>query len=116
MVKTPAKASTHGALRVRKETRKLVMALHTKLNKKDFGSRVPVDTIIQKGVALLTALHLHEIQEASLSNKDRLDRDYRLYVAKHGGMAKDVYLGKRLDGSIVADADEKPDAKQSEGS
>src|SRR5690349_21174494 len=95
-----AKPSAHGAIRVRKDTRKRVLAELAKVNKKDFGKKVRVDQFIALAVSLVTPEHIVQLQESSLSNADRLERDFKSYVAKHGPLSKDEYLGKRLRGEI----------------
>ena len=104
------KPSAHSAIRVRKETRKRVLADLARANKKDFGKKVRVDELIALAVSLVTPEHIQQLQEGSLSNADRLERDYRAYVAEHGHVSKDVYLGKRLSGEIAAQNASKIDA------
>lgn len=104
-----AKPSAHGAIRVRKDTRKRVLAELARINKKDFGRKVRPDEFIALAVSLVTPEHIIKLQESSLSNADRLDRDYKAFVAKNGPMPKDEYLGKRLSGEI-----ESNDGSQSE--
>lgn len=98
----PAKPSSHGAIRVRKETRKRLLAELARVNKKDFGRKVRVDEFISLAVSLVTPEYIVKLQESSLSNADRLERDYKVFVSKHGHMPKDEYLGKRLTGEISA--------------
>ena len=97
-----AKPSAHAALRVRKETRKRVLADLARINKKDFGKKVHADEYLSLAVSLVQPEHIQKLQEGSLSNADRLERDYREYVAANGHVSKDVYLGKRLSGDIAA--------------
>jgi hypothetical protein len=51
-------------------------------------------------MSLITPQHLQELQEASLTHADRLERDFRAYAAEHGSTSRDEYLGKRLTGEI----------------
>lgn len=92
------KPTAHAALRVRKETRKRVLADLGRVNKKDYGKKVRADDYLSLAVSLIQPEHIQKLQEGSLSNADRLDRDYREYVSKHGFISKDEYLGKRLSG------------------
>lgn len=94
------KSSAHASIRVRKDTRKRVLAELTRINKKDFGKNVRADEFIALAVNLVTSEHIVKLQEGSLSNSDRLERDYRTYVAQHGHISKDEYLGKRLSGEL----------------
>ena len=95
-----SKPSAHASLRVKKETRKRVLADLSKINKKDFGKSVHADELIALAISLVTPEHFQKLQERSLSNADRLERDYRAYISKHGQVTKDTYLGKRLAGEI----------------
>jgi len=113
----PVKPSIHSALRVKKDTRRRVLADLTKINKKDFGKNVHADELIALAISLVTPEHIQKLQELSLSNADRLERDYRAYISKHGQMTKDAYLGKRLNGETLpiseAVADDKKTLKSS---
>lgn len=107
-----AKPSAHGAIRVRKDTRKRVLAELARINKKDFGRKVRPDEFIALAVSLVTPEHIVKLQESSLSNADRLDRDYKAFIAKNGPMPKDEYLGKRLTGEITSNSDVSGDDKK----
>lgn len=93
-----SKAPAYAIIRVSRETRKRLMSDLARVNKKDFGRTVRADGLLSVALSLLQPEHLQQLQEASLSNQDRLERDYRAYVAKHGAMSKDDYLGLRLAG------------------
>ena len=49
-------------------------------------------------LSLVNADHLETLRERTFSNADRLERDYRAYLAKHGHISKDEYLETRLSG------------------
>ena len=100
--KPVSKPSPFCSVRVKKETRKRLLSEIAKANKKDFGRRIHADEIVSVALTLLTATHIKKLQEESLSSMDRLERDYRAYLAKHGPISKDIYLGKRLSGEIPA--------------
>lgn len=91
-------ASTVG-LRVKRETKKRIQAELAKVNKKDFGKKVRCDELIATALALLTAEHLKALQDASMTNADRLEIQYRDYVKKNGATTKDEFLGKILAGN-----------------
>jgi hypothetical protein len=94
--------STTAPLRVRHETRRKILSEIAKANKKDFGRRVKPDDLIALALSLLEPRHLKDLQEATLSNSDRLEREYRAYIAKNGPISKDAYLGKRLQGEAFS--------------
>jgi hypothetical protein len=105
----PKTKITTASIRVSNDTKKVSLALLGKVNKKDFGRRVKPNELIKLGLSLIEASHIQELQEKSLSNSDRLDRDYRNYVQKNGALSKDEYLGlllstnaTKLEGQSVA--------------
>ncbi|MGK5083115.1 hypothetical protein WDW37_07390 [Bdellovibrionota bacterium FG-1] len=102
-----AKKSTHVAIRVEKTTGRLVQQILDQINKKDFGKRVGADAVIAIAIGRVTQGDILGIQETSLSNKDRFERDFARYVAKHGKISRDEYLGKRLNGAIPAEPEPK---------
>lgn len=100
--KSGQKKPSYTALRVRREIRRQLSDYLDAANKKDFGRRVRADEILSLALSLITPQHLQQLQEAALSNSDRLERDFRAYTAEHGAISRDEYLGKRLNGEIVA--------------
>lgn len=98
--KPGTKKAVYAAIRVRKELKRQIEAGLEKLNKKDFGRRIRAEDYLGLALTLITDRHVAELQEASLSNTDRLERDYRDYAAQHGPISRDEYLGKRLSGEI----------------
>jgi len=97
-----AKASnSYATLRVKKDTRKRVVNDLKKVNDKEFGRKLRVDEYISFALNFVTENHRTELQNSTLSHQDRLNRDYKAYVAEHGMISKDEYLGKRLTGEIA---------------
>ncbi|MGE0175142.1 MAG: hypothetical protein AB7T49_20270 [Oligoflexales bacterium] len=88
-------------LRVRRETKKRIQVELAKINKKDFGRKVRCDQLIATALALLTEIHIKELQQGSMTNADRLEIQYRDHVKRHGAMSKDEFLGMILSGSLV---------------
>ncbi len=101
------KKSDYSNLRIKRETRKRFLLEMSKINKKDFGKKVHADTLVNVLLGLLKPEHITSLQDASLSNADRLERDYRAYVVKHGPITKDAYLGLRLSGETKSENDAK---------
>lgn len=95
-------------IRVKRETKKWVLAELAKLNKKDFGRKIRCDDLISLAMSLVKDHHLKELQNTSLSNADRLELQYREYVKKHGPLTKDEFLGVILSGSVVHNGPAKP--------
>jgi len=101
--KPVAKASnSYATLRVKKDTRKRVVNDLKKVNDKEFGRKLRVDEYISFALNFVTEKHRTELQNSTLSHQDRLNRDYKAYVAEHGMISKDEYLGKRLTGEIIS--------------
>jgi hypothetical protein len=94
------KKPIYASLRVRRETKRQILSVLESINKKDLGRRVHTEEFLALALRLVTPQHLEQLQEASLSNADRLERDYRDCVAQHGPITRDEYLGKRLTGEI----------------
>jgi hypothetical protein len=99
--KANSKSSSYGTLRVKRLTRKRIAEDLAKANRKDFGRRVKADEYILLAVSRITPEDIINLQNASMSHADRLERDYRAYIAKNGPMSKDEYLGKRLGGELI---------------
>ncbi|MCP0621797.1 hypothetical protein KU644_23890, partial [Salmonella enterica subsp. enterica serovar Kentucky] len=71
-----------------------------RINKKDLGRRIRAEDYLGLAMSLVTDDHLEKLRESSLTNADRLERDFREYVAQHGPITRDEYLGKRLTGEL----------------
>ncbi|MGK5086913.1 hypothetical protein WDW86_05095 [Bdellovibrionota bacterium FG-2] len=94
------KSNTHAMIPLKRETQKRVAADMARVNRKDYGRTVRIDEYIALAISLITPEHIRQLQEASLSHKDRFEREYREYVASHTRISRDEYLGKRLSGEI----------------
>lgn len=100
--KQTAKKNSVTAIRVSKATGKIAQQVADKANDKQFGKRVKLDRILAKALSKLTQDDIRELQETSLSNQDRFERDYAAYCSEHGKVSKDEYLGLRLSGQLGA--------------
>ena len=92
VVKQSTKKSTTAAIRVMQETRKRLLAELARINKKPNGKRVKVDALLMKLLPKLTAQDVAELQEASLTGKDRMEQSYRAYCAKFGQITMDEFF------------------------
>ena len=95
------KKPSYGALRVRRETKRQIESELEQINRKDLGRRVRADEYLALALSLITPKHLDQLRESSLTNADRLERDFRAYGAEHGPISRDEYLGKRLAGELA---------------
>lgn len=91
------KVTTDG-IRVKKETKKKILADVAALNRKEFGSKITPDEYVAMALSLLKPEHLEELKTRSLTNKDRLELKYQEFCAAHGKVSKDEFLGALLEG------------------
>ncbi len=80
-------------IRVKRETKKRLQSELAKVNKKQFGRKVRLDALIDRAVSLLTEADLLNLQQASLSNVDRLEIKYREFVKTNATISKDEFIG-----------------------
>ena len=86
------KKSTTSAIRVSIETRKRLLIELGKINKKSHGKRVKIDALIVKLLTKISTQDVAELQEASLSGRDRMEQNYRAYCTKFGTITMDQFL------------------------
>ncbi len=82
------------------ETAKALQSLKDKANKKSFGRKVRDCEIIQVALKQVSPEHIKELQEATLSEKDRLALAHEEYQKQHGKTTMDQFIGKLLKGEI----------------
>ena len=114
VTKPANKKSTTSAIRVMQETRKRLISELSRINKKSHGKRVRIDALLAKLLPKLTAQDVAELQEESLSGRDRMEQSYRAYCAKHGQITMDeffVQLSKQAVSQLSQEnvAKNKPD-------
>ncbi len=102
--KAPGSLVKTAPVRVSKETRKRILAELARLNKKEVGRSVKADDLIALALSLLEPKHHAQLQDATLTNSDRLHRRYLDYVKQHGSTSKDAFLGKILTGNLLLEA------------
>jgi hypothetical protein len=95
--KPVSKKTTSAAIRVSTDTRKRFLSELAKINKKQFGKRVRPDALVLKLLAKITAQDVSELQEASLSGRDRVDQSYRAHCTKFGHLSMDDYFALLLN-------------------
>lgn len=88
-------------IRVKRDTKRRLNHEISEINKKKLGRRVKMDDLVRLLLEELKPSHFEKLQEKSLSNKDRLEKQYRDYIAGHGKITMDEYLGKLLEVSKV---------------
>lgn len=85
--------STSENIRVRRETKKRILAELMSLNKKEFGKPVTPDQFISLAISLMKPEHFESLKANSLSNKDRFEKRYLKHCEKNGKITRDEYLG-----------------------
>lgn len=90
-------------IRVNKDTSKEIRKLLLQINKKNFGRKLRANDVISLAVSKLTERDMELLQESSLSNADRLEREYRTYCSKNGQVSKDDYIGLLMSGKIASE-------------
>jgi hypothetical protein len=95
-VKPVAKKSNTAAIRVTQDTRKKLLAELSKINKKSFGKRVKLDALLLKLLPRLTAQDVTDLQDSSLTGRDRMEQSYRAHCSKFGQITMDEYLSLLL--------------------
>jgi len=92
--KSVVKKVTSSAIRVSVETRKKLLTELVKINKKSLGKKVKMDALLLKLLSKLTAADVSELQEASLTGKDRMEQSYKAYCLKFGQLTMDDFLAR----------------------
>jgi hypothetical protein len=82
------------------ETAKILGVLKDRANKKAHGRKIRDWEIIGKALSLLEPQHLQELQEATLSEKDRLHLAHEEFMKQHGKLTLDQFIGRLLKGEI----------------
>ncbi|RYZ88747.1 MAG: hypothetical protein EOP06_10430 [Proteobacteria bacterium] len=83
------------------ETAKLLLTLREKANKKLFGRKVRESEIILLALKLVKSDHIDELQEATYSEKDRLEMVHAQYQKENGKITLDAFIGKLMRGEIT---------------
>jgi repressor of nif and glnA expression len=84
-------------IRVHKDIARAIRRDLAKLNKKEFGRRIRVDDYVAKAISKLTEDDKRELQQASLSNADRLELMYREHAKGNPSQfSKEQFLGRLI--------------------
>jgi len=85
-------------VRVTEKTRELLTSVLKKVNSKERGRSIKADEVIALALNLITSVEIKQLQEASLSNADRLELSYQKYIRENSPISKDEWIGILLDG------------------
>lgn len=95
----PEKVSS-GMKKLDAESSKLLSQLREKANKKAFGRKVRESEILGMALKLVEQSHISQLQEATYSERDRLDMAHAQYQKAHGKITLDAFIGKLMRGEI----------------
>ena len=95
-VKKPNNKTKTTSLTVEIPTRRQILAILNKINRKSYGRRIKINDLILKYVELTSPEVIKELQDSSLSHTDRVEIEYKEYVSKNGYISKDEFFGKLL--------------------
>ena len=107
-IKTKTKKNELAGIRVSKETRRELIRLVDKINKKQFGRKVKASEVIATCIKLISEKEIEILQQSTLSNADKFEMEYRDYIRENGAISKDDYFGKVI--AIIHD--QKPSVTQ----
>lgn len=82
------------------ESAKLLASIKDKANKKNYGRKIKDAEIIAKALSLMESQHIQDLQEMTLSEKDRLHIAHDDFQKKNGKISLDQFIGKLLKGQI----------------
>jgi len=82
------------------ESAKLLAALKDRANKKTYGRKIKDSEIIAKALSLVESNHIQDLQESTLSEKDRLHIAHEDYIKLNGKISLDQFIGRLLKGEI----------------
>ena len=98
---TKAKADRFQNIRVMPETRELLTEILKKVNGKERGRNIKTDEVLAIALTLITPKEIKELQEASLSNADRLELSYQKYILENSFISQDEWLGRLMKGALA---------------
>ncbi|MBS1972649.1 MAG: hypothetical protein JSU04_20240 [Bdellovibrionales bacterium] len=84
------------------DSAKALQVLKDKANKKVFGRKVRDSEILALGLSLITTDHIQQLQNQTLSEKDRLHIAHEEYQRANGKISLDQFIGKLLAGEFRA--------------
>ena len=84
------------SLRVLRETKKRILSELASINKKEFGKPVTPDQYVALAMSLVRPEHLKQLQEQSLTAKDRFEQRYKEYCSQNGKISRDEFLATLL--------------------
>jgi hypothetical protein len=96
VTKLTGRKSNSATIRVSVETRKRLISELLKINKKQYGKRIKIDALLMILLSKISPQDVSQLQEASLTGRDRLEQSYKAHCAKFGHLTKDEYYALLL--------------------
>jgi hypothetical protein len=97
VTKLTGRKSNSATIRVSVETRKRLISELLKINKKQYGKRIKIDALLMILLSKISPQDVNQLQEASLTGRDRLEQSYKAHCAKFGHLTKDEYYALLLN-------------------
>ena len=88
-------------IRVKQRTKAKLEQLLKQSNKDRVGRSIKADDLIWCGLALINDAHIAEIRDKALSNKDRMELLFQVFVREHPGATRDEFFGALLAGKLT---------------
>lgn len=90
------------SIRVSPVTYNRLSEILAKVNEKKMGRSTRADEVVALALNLVTQEEVKALQEASLSNADRLELSYQKYIRENAFISQDEYLGRLMKGELPA--------------
>jgi hypothetical protein len=87
-------------MRLNKEAYRKIQHELANLNKKAWGKTITPDQFVTLAITLIQDIHRKQLQDDSLSNKDRLEQKYSEYCRSVSRVTRDEFVGLLLSGQI----------------
>jgi hypothetical protein len=88
-------------IRIRQKTKSKLELLLRQTNKDRPGRKVKADDLICFSLDLLTEKHLAEICDKMLSNRDRIELLFQLFLKGRRGATREDFLGELIKGRLT---------------
>ena len=88
-------------IRVKQRTKAKLEQLLKQANKDRVGRSIKANDLIWCGLALISDAHIAEIRDKALSNKDRMELLFQVFVREHRGATRDEFFGALLAGKLT---------------
>jgi hypothetical protein len=96
----PKETGSSAPIRVKQRTKAKLEQLLKQTNKDRIGRRIKADDLIWCGLALINDVHIAEIRDNSLSNKDRMELLFQQFLQSRRGATREDFLGELLKGRL----------------